>query len=190
MVWDRDGVFYEKMRSLNHSFQQHMASHLQKDPETDYSQNCQEYINYIAKLQKDYPITERDSKQKQKEATAAAGLTSAPTTTAQSPAASGADVTPTPSATTKSANDPAASPFVLPAPVSNSKFPALSFGQKVPAIGSVFMPPAGPSSSLGAAPVTSVKEQIKEQTGDEDEYVPPKNEEINVDEEDSIFSKR
>lgn len=189
VVREREDIYYEKIRSLNHSFQQHMTSHLQKDPEADYSINCQEYINYLIKLRKDYPIIEPEPKEKDSGVTAHT-KPAAPviTATSASPATSGSDLSLNVSSTTSNTVAPAASPFVLPAPVSSSKFPVLTFGQKAPAFGSGFLPPAAPSSS--AASAGTAVAPVKEETGEEDEYVPPKNEEINVEEEDSVFSKR
>jgi hypothetical protein len=167
-----------------------MNSHLQKDPEANYSQNCQEYINYMNKLVKDYPIlpATREPKPEQpavEQVKPAAGLTSL---TAATTTTSGSGSSQSGSLASKSSLNPAASPFVPPAPV--SMFPPLttSSGLGAPAFGSAFLTPAapGPSSLIGA----SASSVSKDETGDDEDYVPPKNEDINTEEEDSVFSKR
>ena len=139
---DRDPEFYAKMQSLNRSFQNHMNSHLEKEADSDYSNNCQEYIDYVIKLQNRYPI--------------------------KSPAEK---VSPVATTSTSSATTKSQSFFQTPAPTAST---------------SVFLVPAAPPAISFP---TSIP-QSKVETADDDDYVPPKNEEVNVEEEGAVYSKR
>lgn len=196
---ERDAAFYQKMRALNQSFQQHMTSHLSKDPEADYSHNCEEYINYIRKLHTQFPIrtvttatTESASEPKQTVSESQPEPKETPaarTTIPESVASSSTEATDrTADSKTSQAAAVTSTPFS-----SGFKFPAsssLSFGatQSAPAFGSGFGSFA--TSSLSTKSFSAPAAASKEETGDDDEYVPPKNEEINSEEEDAVYSKK
>ena len=199
---ERDDKFYEKMRALNESFRRHMTSHMDKDPEAVYSQNCQEYIDYVVKLDKQFPVTKPLLKSEPSIAAAVPSAKPTPTSkldTSGPAVAAGVTQREKPVVTSSCASS---SVFATPATSSSSFFSAapltsgLSFGSaSVQMTGGAFPSQFGAAAPpfAAAAPVVTNSAPVKtERAGqcDDEEYIPPKNEDVKSEEENAVFSHR
>jgi len=52
----RDPEYNSKLRGLNDSFVSHLSQFVANHPEADFTKNCKEYISYLDKLDKEFPV--------------------------------------------------------------------------------------------------------------------------------------
>lgn len=195
---ERDSMYYQKLDELSSSFTHHLTQCYQKGEEIDFSDNCREYIKFVERIQQQFPV-------KQKTALGFATSTLSSSSFIQSPPAVNLSFGPSsiqakreeqPVVSTTSFNG-GVSTTTTPSGIfsfgpssSSTTSPSSSFGlplsQSHPLTVSFPPPPPTANPSFGTGvPVT--------QTGDPDgegEYIPPKAEEMNGEEEGAIYSKK
>lgn len=182
---DRGPEFSASVRRLNQAFVSHLQSLIAKDVVVDFRDNCSEYLKFFNNLETKYPIKSSSSLSCSKGSGQLSAPFKIPELKTNTPSLKFGPSTEEvkSSGSSNSTNTPFSGFTGLP-----------SFGTSTPLFGGTSSSTPfstsnisfQPASTLAATPAPNKAE------GDDDgeEYVPPKNEDVKVDEEGSLFSKK